>query len=288
MRFFFLLMCLIWGLTWMAIKTGVASVPPFLFASLRLLAAGAVLMGLARARGQSVSLRGRMGRVVAAAVLVNTVAYGALFWGMQWVPSGISAVVNLSLIPLGLFSMGLLVKEETFSYQKLGAIVVGVIGLFILFAPRIRGDERPELVGMIVIVTGTLAYCWGSILSRPLLRELETLALGGLESCIGGLGLALLAVFFEPIGLPTFRAFLSPPVLLSWLFLVLGGSVSAFTIYLTLLRDWGPSRAGLYAFVSPVVALLVGVLFFEESLGPFEIIGSVTMLGAAGIALERA
>ena len=64
--------------------------------------------------------------------------------------------------------------------------------------------------------------------------------------------------------------------------------MSAFTIYLTLLRDWGPSRAGLYAFVSPVVALLVGVLFFEESLGPFEIIGSVTMLGAAGIALERA
>ena len=89
-RFYFLfaLMSLIWGLTWIAIKTGVDAVPPFFFAATRILVAGVILFAIARARGVMRSPRGHTGRIVLAGLLVNTVTYGCLFWGMQYVPSG--------------------------------------------------------------------------------------------------------------------------------------------------------------------------------------------------------
>ena len=285
----FALMCLIWGLTWIAIKTGVTVLPPFLFASLRFLAAGSLLMFLARRHGGSSPPSSYWPRIVIAALLVNTACYAFLFWGMQHVSTGVSAVVNLALIPVGLFVIGLASREESFSTRKVVSIGVGVVGLAILFLPKLSvQEEAPTLAGMAAIVAGTLAYCWGSVLSRPLLRHLDTLTLSGLHNLIGGIALAALAFAFEPVDSTTLSRFFTIPVLASWLFLVLGGSVTAFTIYLALLRDWEPSRAGLYAFVSPVIAVAVGVGLFEEPFGVFETTGSLIMLGAAALALSPA
>lgn len=284
----FVVMSAIWGLTWIAIKTGVDAVPPFFFAGARLVCAGVLLLLLAAARGAPLTLSTRPVRLLLAAVLVNTSAYGLLFWGMQYVPSGLSAVVNLALIPVGLFTIGILMSEETFTPRKLLAIALGIGGLVVLFVPKLTAEsESPALAGMAAIVTGTLAYCWGSILSRPLLRELDAVTLSGLHTLIGGLGLGALSAGFEPVSAETFVAFAAPSVLASWAFLVLGGSIVAFTIYLKLLRDWGPSRAGLYAFVSPVVAVVVGVAVFREPFGRYELFGSAVMLSAAALALGR-
>ncbi|GMR24676.1 MAG: DMT family transporter [Acidobacteriota bacterium] len=284
----FAVMATIWGLTWIAIKTGVDALPPFLFASTRLLAAGTFLLLLARLRGATLSMNGSLGRVVAAAILVNTVTYGTLFWGMQHIPSGLSSIVNLALIPVGLFTIGLAAGEETYSRRKVGAIALGVSGLVVLFLPKLsfEGDGL-ALFAMVALVVGTLAYCWGSILSRPLLRTLAPLALSGWLTLIGGTGLFALALLFEPIDATTLSAFLELPVVGSWLFLVLGGSVIAFTLYLRLLRDWGPTRAGLYAFVSPIIAVVLGVFVFDEPFGAYEIVGSTIMLAAAALAMQR-
>ena len=284
----FAVMSTIWGLTWIAIKTGVDTLPPFLFASTRLLAAGTFLLLLARLRGATLSTSGSHGRVVAAAILVNTVTYGSLFWGMQYIPSGLSSVVNLALIPVGLFTIGLAAGEETYSRRKVGAIALGVLGLVVLFLPKLsfEGDGL-ALFAMVALVVGTLAYCWGSILSRPLLRTLPPLVLSGWLTLIGGAGLFVVALVFEPTDRATLSAFLTPPAVLSWLFLVLGGSIIAFTLYLRLLRDWGPTRAGLYAFVSPIIAVVLGVFVFDEPFGGYEILGSTLMLGAAALAMRR-
>ena len=129
----FIIMATIWGLTWIAIKTGVDAVLPFFFASVRLLIAGSVLLLLARKSGVATSIDGFLGPILLAGVLVNTVTYGLIFWGMQYVPSGLSSVVNLALIPVGLFTIGLAAKEETYSGRKAAAIALGVSGLTVLF-----------------------------------------------------------------------------------------------------------------------------------------------------------
>ncbi len=283
----FIIMATIWGLTWIAIKTGVEAVPPFFFASVRLLIAGSVLLLLAKTTGVATSLDGFRGRILLAGVLVNTVAHGMVFWGMQYVPSGISSVVNLALIPVGLFTIGLAAKEETYSTRKAAAIALGVSGLMVLFLPKLSFDgDRLVLLGMVALVVGTLAYCGGSILSRPLLRQLPPLVLSGWLGLVGSAGLAILAFLFEPIDRATIDAFLAPRVVASSLFLAFAGSIIAFTIYLRLLRDWGPARAGLYAFVSPIIAVVLGVLVFGEPFGTYEIAGSFILLSAAALAMR--
>lgn len=283
----FAVMATIWGLTWIAIKVGVDAVPPFFFAAARLLSAGCFLLALARFRRQSLSISGSLRRVVTAAILVNTLTYGLLFWGMQYIPSGLSSVLNLALIPVGLFTIGLAAGEETYSSRKASAIALGIFGLFVLFLPKLDFDsDLHALAGMGALVVGTMAYCWGSILSRPLLRTMPPAALSGWLTLIGGAGLLLLSIAFEPLGAETLEAFFTLPVVASWLFLVVGGSIIAFTLYLRLLRDWGPTRAGLYAFVSPIIAVVLGIVVFDETFGSYEIVGSAIMLTAAALAMR--
>ena len=285
----FTVMCLIWGMTWIAIKTGVTAVPPVFFAGSRFIAAGLLMLAWRRVHGGPMAFPRRdWPRQLVLATLMIAATYGFLFWGMQHVASGLSAVINLALIPIGLLAIGLAYGAEHYSHRRAAAVALGVIGLVVLFGPAgaVRGDPL-EPWGMAAIVAGTLAYCWGSVLSRPLVRAHGPLLVSGLSTLVGGAMLIGLALLIEPVDREALAAYARPEVLAGWLFLVLFGSLVAFTIYLRLLRDWGPLRAGLYAFISPVIAVALGAVVFAEAFGPVEALGSVLMLGAAWLALTR-
>ena len=158
----FLVMSLIWGATWIAIKTGVEAMPPLMFAATRFLAAGLVLLSLARSGNVPTFLSGRLGRVLLVALLVNTMTYGFIFWGVQHVTSGLSAVVNLALMPIALLSLGMAFGEERYARRNLLGIAMGIGGLVILFWPRLAAESGgAPLLGLAAIVVGTLAYCIG-------------------------------------------------------------------------------------------------------------------------------
>jgi drug/metabolite transporter (DMT)-like permease len=283
----FVAMCLIWGMTWIAIKAGVEAVPPVFFAGSRFVAAGLFMLAWLHLRGKAPKLPRRdWPRLCLAAALMVTAIYALLFWGMQYVASGLAAVINLSLLPIGLLVIGLAYGEERYSHRRLAALGLGVSGLVVLFQPAAAGRGGAlEPLGMAAIAAGTLALCWGSVLSRALVKAHGPLRISGLATLIGGLMLLGLAVLVEPVGAGVLAPYARPEVLASWLFLVFFGSLAAFTIYLRLLRDWGPSRAGMYAFVSPVVALALGGLVYGERLDPVQAIGAALMLCAAWLAL---
>jgi drug/metabolite transporter (DMT)-like permease len=288
----FAAMSLVWGFTWIAIKIAVASVPPLFLAGSRFFVAGALLLLWRRYSARAGEKQRGIERadwpsVLIAAMLVIVLTYSLLFWGTQRVASGLAAVLNLALTPVALFAIGLAHGEERFERRRLAAIAVGVAGLVILFWPDGSRRAGGEIAGMAAIVGGTLAYCWGSVLSRPLLRRLGPEAVSGWTCLIGGLALIGLSAVLEPIERATFVAFVAPPVLAGWLFLVVFGSLVAFTIYLRLVRDWGASRAGLYAFVSPAIAVATGVLVSGERLRPSELAGMAIMLLATWFALSR-
>jgi len=299
----FALMCAIWGTTWLAIKVGVTAVPPLLFAASRFLLAGTLMlvwMGLAaRCAGRRpprVPSR-EWAVLLAVSLLVITGTYALLFWGMRHVDSGLGAILNLGLMPVALLGIGLLYGEERFRPGQAVAIALGLAGLALLLGPALAlpGDSR-ALWGALAVVGGTLSYCWGTVLGRRLLRRHPPLLLSGLQTLLGGCALALLTVALEGpalrasggAGATLLRAALSPAVLGSWLFLVAGGSLVAFTIYLYLVREWGPLRAGLYAFISPVVALALGSIVFGEPLTTAKLAGSALVLAAAWLALRPA
>jgi drug/metabolite transporter (DMT)-like permease len=290
----FILMCVVWGLTWIAIKSGLTAIPPLLFAGTRFTAAGAILLAwqAVAARRQAAPLRIRQADwlgmlIVSLLVIVGT--YSLLFWGMRNVASGLAAVLNLAFMPIALFAIGLAYGEERFTTRQLVAVALGIIGLVLLFRPTSSaGRGGGELWGMAAILGGTLAYCWGSVLSRKLLRAYAPVLVSGITCLAGGLMLLALSLAIEPIGAPTLRAFLSPTIAASWLFLVVFGSLGAFTIYLRLVRDWGTAKAGMYAFVSPVIAVLVGIALSGETARASDVLGMGLMLAATWFALGPA
>ena len=101
----------------------------------------------------------------------------------------------------------------------------------------------------------------------------------------GGL-LMLVSLAAEPVGLRTLALYARTDVLLSWLYLSIGGMVVGFSLYTLLIRDWGPSRAGLYAFVSPVITVVLGVAVLHETFGAYEIAGGLVMLSAAALVIQ--
>src|SRR5258708_16026280 len=193
----FLVMCVVWGVTWIAIKIGVASIPPLLFAGTRFTVAGAILLAwqavAAHRRAAPLQIRrGDWRGMLIVSLLVIVATYSLLFWGMRHVASGLAAVLNLAFMPIALFAIGLAYGEERFTTRQLVAVALGIVGLVLLFRPASSaGRDGGELWGMAAILGGTLAYCWGSLLTRKLLRAYPPLLCSGV-TCLPA-GLLLLA-----------------------------------------------------------------------------------------------
>ena len=283
----FLLMSLIWGVTWIATKAGINVMPPLFFGAVRYVLVCAVMLVVVRGL-RDVFAHGRAPRLIVTGVLVVVGTYGFLYWGMQFVASGVAGVVNMSMNPVCLFGFAILLGQERPTWRHALALALGVGGLVILFSGTADvAGTASELWGAAALVAAALSYCLGSVLSRPLLGELTPLQLTAAQAIVGAIGLTALSLLLEPISAATFRALLTPVPIGGLLFLVIAGTFIAYTIFLRLVRDWGAPRAGLYSFVSPVVALLLGAIVYAEPLTWRELTGAAILLLAAAIAIAR-
>ncbi|MDK4731510.1 EamA family transporter [Rhizobium sp. CNPSo 3490] len=285
----FLILCLVWGLTWIAVKTGIETVPPMMFAATRFLCAGLLLLGWSlRSRRISFAANRDFGRLVIASLLMITLCYGPLFWGMQFVASGTAAVIEMSLTPLALLGFGILLGEERWSGARALAMIIGMIGLSFLFSPSIEMTSlsgSAAIVGLLAISWSAVSSAWGSVLAKPLITRYGSTLVSGCTTLIGGAGLFLSSLAFEPEAAASLVTPWNWQAVAGWLFLVLFGSLIGYSIYLQLIRDIGPARAGSFAFVSPIVAVAVGVMMAGEALTAAGMFGMILMLLAAAMCL---
>jgi drug/metabolite transporter (DMT)-like permease len=282
----FLLMSLIWGVTWVATKAGLAAVPPIFFGAVRYALVSIVLA--VAVRGLCGIFSGRALRLIVTGTLVNTATYAFLYWGMLFVASGVAGVMQMSMIPVFLFGFAIVLGQEQPSWRHAAALGLGALGLVILFSNKASfGGSAAELWGAAAVVASSLTYGLGSVLARPLLEDLTPMQLTAAQALVGAVGLAALSLLLEPVTPQTFHALLAPAPLAGLSFVVVAGTFVAYTIFLRLMREWGAARAGLYAFVSPVVALLLGAIVFGEPLTWRELTGAALMLLAAAIAVVR-
>ncbi|MBN8872338.1 MAG: EamA family transporter [Rhodospirillales bacterium] len=290
MRGLFVAMCLIWGTTWLAMKVGVASVPPVFFAGTRFVVAGLVLLLLAWARGETRRLaRREWGRLALVQLLMVVLTYATLFWGIVHVPSGLTAVLDLALTPVCLLGFGIALGEEHWSLSRAAALGFGFVGLAVLFGPQIAAPtDLFGLLGAAAIVFSAVAYSLGSVMARPLTRSTSATFLSGITLLPGGLILTMGALALEP-GAPEAAQFhWGWAAWGGWSFLVVFGSLIAFTAYLRLIAAWGAARAGSYAYVSPVIAVIIGVLVLGEPIGWRAGLGMALLLAAAFCSLQAA
>jgi drug/metabolite transporter (DMT)-like permease len=282
----FAVLCIAWGTSWIAMKLALADVPPFTFTVARSLVAGLALLAVCGVAAPLDLLRRAPWHMLAVALLTNTLTYAGLYWGTARVSVGLAAIVNNALMPLGLFALGLAFGEETFSRRRLAGIALGAAGLALLFAPQTTpAGDAAAFAGLLAVAGGTLAYCLGSVWSRPLLRGASPIAVGALQMLAGGVLMVPFAAVLERPGPEVVAALARPVPLAALIWLALPSGALGLAIYLRLIRDWGPTRAGMYAFVSPVIAVVLGALVLGERLGPLEWLGGAAMLGAAALVL---
>jgi drug/metabolite transporter (DMT)-like permease len=192
----FVFICFVWGTTWLAMKVGIATVAPGVFAGLRWTIAGAVLLAFRRFRGQRVMPPPRLiPRLVFVSIILITLNQVIQLYALKHITAGLAAVISSALTPLALLVFSVAAGQERFSGRQLGAIIVGVAGVFLLFGPSAMAGTLDvwEMIGAAGVTIGCLCYTAGSVMTRPIMRTLEPVQLAGLTDLIGGAVMLLAA-----------------------------------------------------------------------------------------------
>jgi drug/metabolite transporter (DMT)-like permease len=272
---------LVWGSTYFGILIAIKTIPPMSMAALRFTVAGGLLYAWAVRRGDREGDRPGLAQWAAAA-LVGTALLaagnGAVTWAEQRIPSGIAALLIAS-VPLWMSILGRVLLAERLSWMAVVGLAVGFAGLVLLVRPS--GTDRLDLTATVVVLGGALAWASGSVWSRRAPLPRRPLVTTGMEMLAGG---AVLAVASVVGGEPARIRFaeISVSSVLAMAYLVVFGSLVAFTAYVWLLRNVRTSVVGTYAYVNPVVAVALGaVLGGEPVTGRALLAGAVILAGVA-------
>jgi drug/metabolite transporter (DMT)-like permease len=274
----FAIIYFVWGSTFLAIRVGVREVPPLLLAGMRFFAAGLVLYAWMRATGTPSPSRREWASATLLAVLIFLVDYGLVFWAEQRVPSGITAVM-LATIPVFTALLEILILHTHKLTLRLGcALAVGLAGVAVLVSRSVGfGDAPIERMGAIALVVAALCWSLASVLTRKLSLPESKVMSSGAQMLVGGVLLMVAAAMFGE-----FRGFNLPSVSVgAWLalvYLIIAGSIIAFTAYVWLIHHESPTKVGTYAYVNPLVAVLLGYFLGGETLGARTVLGTLLVL----------
>ena len=289
-RALFAVLCFVWGTTWLGMKVGIAVVPPGVFAGTRWTAAGLLLLLWRWARGQRLQIPMRLtGRLIVVAILMVSLNQVIQLYGLRYITAGLACVISSALTPIALLGFAVGMGQERFAWRQLVALAIGIAGVFVLFGPSALAGTLNmwEVLGATGVIIGTLCYSAGSVMARPLMNSLAPAQMAAMTNLIGGVLLLAASIVFEP---GAAAALIQPwgwSASIAWLYLLLPGSLLSTVIYFLLVRDWGASRTGTYAFVSPVIAVVIGTTMFGEKLDLGDVVGMLLMLAAAAIVLRR-
>jgi drug/metabolite transporter (DMT)-like permease len=285
----FAIIYFVWGSTYLAIRVGVREVPPFLLAAMRFLVAGFALYGWMIAQGER-SPTGRQWRsVFLLALLIFVCDYGLLFWAEQRVPSGIAAVMLATIPAFMALSEIILLRTQRLTLRLGFALSIGIVGVAALMSRSLNLGGAPiDTAGAAALIFASMSWSVAAALTRKLPLPPSKVMTSGAEMLAGGVLLALAAA-----ALGEFHGFhpsaVSRGAWLALLYLILPGSIIGFTAYVWLLHHESPTKVGTYAYVNPVVAVLVGYFLGGEMLGLRTILGTLLVLiGVAVITTARA
>jgi drug/metabolite transporter (DMT)-like permease len=251
----------IWGSTYLAIRFAIETLPPFLMAGVRFVIAGGILYAVARALG--------------------------VVWAEQTVPSGLTALI-VAIVPLWMVLLDWL--RGTGSRPGLGVAVgllLGFVGVGVLVGPGgLGGGERIDPIGAGVVVLASLLWAIGSLYSRraelPASQALAT----GMEMFAGGVLLLALATATGELGRFDPSA-VSARSLWALGYLIVFGAIVAFSAYVWLLQKTTPARAATYAYVNPVVAVVLGWALASEPLSPRILLAGAMIVAAVVLIVGR-
>jgi drug/metabolite transporter (DMT)-like permease len=281
---------LIWGSTYLAIRFGLETLPPFLMAGTRFVVAGGLLYGFLRIRGIPAPSRRHWGSAAVVGLLLLLGGNGGVVWAQQRVDSGVAALL-VATVPLWMvFFERLRPGGERPKGATLGGLALGTLGIVILVGPDslpgVGGEGgRVDLVGALALMMSTILWALGSIWSRG--RAMASPMMATAQQMLSG-GVALLALGVVSGELSRLDlAGASSRSLLAVGYLIVFGSLIGYSSYIWLLGVSSPARVSTYAYVNPVVAVVLGWLFAGEPLTARTLLAAGIIVGGVVLVTLR-
>lgn len=259
----FTAVCVVWGSTYLAISFAIETIPPFFMAGIRWAIAGILLYAATRLRGAPAPSRTHWYTAFAIGGLMLLIAHGAVVWAEQWIPTGLTSIL-VATVPLWLVFVESAYNRTKPNARIIVAFVAGFAGVIMLVGDlSSQVGSTMGLIAAIGLLFGTLAWSLGSFYSRiAKLPESHFLAVA--QQMIAGGILLFLASFATGEWMNVRLDRVSMNSFAAVLYLIVFGSLIAFTSYIWLLKQIAPSRIVTYAYINPIVALLLGWAFANE------------------------
>jgi drug/metabolite transporter (DMT)-like permease len=274
----FFIIYFVWGSTFLAIRVGVQEIPPLVFAAMRFLVAGLVLYGWMLARGEPSPTRRQWFSATLLGLLIFVFDYGLLFWAEMRVPSGIAAVM-LATIPVFIaLSEIVFLRTQRLTFRLTCALLLGIAGVGVLVSRSLNLGGTPiDTTGALALIVASISWSLAAVLNRKLELPKSKVMSAGAQTLAGGIMLVITAAVFGEFGHFHPSTF-SRGAWFSLLYLIVFGSIIGFTAYVWLIHHESPTKVGTYAYVNPVVAVLVGYFVGGEALGARTVVGTICVL----------
>jgi drug/metabolite transporter (DMT)-like permease len=281
-----LVVYVVWGSTYLGIRVAVredAGFPPFFMAMMRVFAASAILMLWARARGDRLRLtRSELVLLAGSGVLLWVGGNGLVTWAEMRASSGLAALL-VAAMPIWGELITTVVDRRLPSWRMAGSILLGFAGVAVLSWPVLRTGARADVLAVIGLLLAPFFWALGSIWFQRRKPDLTVRAVSAWQQALGGLGfLVVVLLRREPLPQPT------PEAWAAWGYLVVFGSIVAFTSYMTTLRRLPYRVVMTYAYANPVIAVFLGWLVLRESVTAWTVTGAgLVVAGVAGVFQNR-
>ncbi|HEY3858901.1 MAG TPA: EamA family transporter [Gammaproteobacteria bacterium] len=274
----FAIIYLVWGSTYLAIRVGVLEMPPLLMAAIRFLAAGLLLYGWTVLRGERQPTLRQWASISLLAFFIFLVDYGLVFWAEQRVASGITAIMMATISAFMALAEIIFLRTQKLTLRLSAALIIGLGGVAVLVSRSLDlGGAPVDRLGAAALIVGAIAWAVAAVFARTQPLPDSKFLSSGAQMLVGGVMLALASM-----ALGEFKDFhpmaISAGAWFSLVYLIVPGSIIAFTAYVWLLHHESPTRVGTYAYVNPVVAVLVGYFLGGEALGARTILGALFVL----------
>ena len=269
--------CIVWGTTYLAIRVGVMHYPAFLFAGVRQALAGIILTGIALAVNQHGDFSSKnIGRQMLIGFLMLSIGNGCVTWGEKYVPSGIAALI-CSMMPIFAVLYNLLLsKNEKFNLTTGAGMILGTLGVALIFRHDISQLSNPTyLLGILAVLFATSSWAMGSIINKKNTNPINPFLNSGMQLFFGGLFMLIASPMVDD--LHSFEL-INKDGLIALAYLVIFGSVLAYAAYMYALNKLPVGIATIYAYINPLVAVVLGYFALKEELNIYTLLSFVTII----------
>lgn len=281
-----LILCLIWGTTWIFIKIGLdEKLPPIRFAAARFILAAiilAVVIKLQKIPMPSTAKQWKL--ILLTGILQFSINYSTVFWSEQYISSGLAAVLQAMITVFGLLLAWMFLPDERITKLKIFAVLLGITGVAVIFLEQLQVNNFLAFAACVAIVVGSYAAAQASILVKAKASDLHPASLLFCQM-ICGLPIIIIYSLIQE-GNPLDSNW-NWRTIICILYLTIAGTIAAFWLYYWLLSRIESTKAMMISLVTPLIAVVIGAIFLDETLPPQTFFGGILILASIGLIVMR-